>query len=100
MRPRHVLTRKVFVHQLWRGCAVFVLIDALLIGTRAAAIDAPPEFEKDIRTLLSEHCFRCHGPDKQGAGLRLDVKRDALVVGEDDKPTAILPGDPENSTIL
>ncbi|HEV8377474.1 MAG TPA: DUF1549 domain-containing protein, partial [Tepidisphaeraceae bacterium] len=42
----------------------------------AAVID----YAKDIKPILSENCFACHGPDegKRKAGLRLDVKADAL----------------------
>jgi hypothetical protein len=50
-----------------------------LIGpTAKGAGDVPPakvDFDRDVRPILSEHCFACHGPDtnKRMAGLRLDV---------------------------
>lgn len=36
----------------------------------------PLRYNRDVRPILSDHCFACHGPDKanQKAGLRLDVR--------------------------
>jgi hypothetical protein len=56
-------------------------------------------FNRDIRPLLAEHCFECHGPSKAKAGLRLDVESSAtnrLKSGA----TAISPGNPSASELL
>ena len=55
-----------------------VLVGALAVGLanpEAAGID----FNRDIRPVLSENCFQCHGPDaaKRKAGLRLDTREGA-----------------------
>ncbi|MCI0685345.1 MAG: PSD1 and planctomycete cytochrome C domain-containing protein [Gemmataceae bacterium] len=55
-------------------------------------------FEKSIRPLLANHCFECHGPQKQRAGLRLD-SRDNMLAGGDTGP-AIVPGHPEQSLLV
>jgi mono/diheme cytochrome c family protein len=54
------------------------------------------EYNKDIRPILSENCFACHGPDSAArkADLRLD-QRDAAIERE-----AIVPGDPDASELL
>jgi cytochrome c553 len=38
------------------------------------------EFNRDVRAILSDNCFACHGPDdkQRKAKLRLDVKEDAF----------------------
>lgn len=57
------------------------------------------DFQKEIRPLLSENCFQCHGPDSttRMAGLRLDQKDAALEQRK--KGAAIVPGKPEDSLI-
>lgn len=54
-------------------------------------------FTKQVRPLLAEHCFMCHGPEKQEGGLRLD-SRDAMLTGGDSGP-AIVPGNVADSLL-
>ena len=69
-----------------------------------AAPETPvPDFNRDIRRVLSENCFQCHGPDstaKKGGRkvLRLDVAESALV--QQGEHPAIVPGHPERSELV
>jgi cytochrome c553 len=55
-------------------------------------------FEKEIRPLLVEHCYKCHGPKKQESDLRVDTLQGMLDGGG--TGPAVVPGEPQQSLML
>jgi hypothetical protein len=54
----------------------------MLIIVAAALPAHATDFARDVRPILVERCWRCHGPEKQKAGLRFDRKADAMRGGD------------------
>lgn len=78
----------------------------LLVGTAASVCAEQPRtdavsFDRDVRPILSNHCWKCHGPDaaERKSGLRLDQPDSLKTPGESGK-LAIVPGKPEDSELL
>ena len=80
---------RTFCFYLWLAAAP---------GARAADT---LHFDRDIRPLLSDHCFACHGPDggKRKAGLRLDTREGLFGAGKSGA-TVVVPGQPDRSELL
>ena len=59
------------------------ILTGCLLSTAAAAADAAPvNYLRQIKPLLAEHCYKCHGSSQQKNGLRLDTAAFALKGGE------------------
>ena len=83
------------LHRLFIG-----LIAAVTAPSFVAAADRKIEFNQDVRPILSNNCYLCHGPDKNQlqAGLRLD-KSDLAKTKLESGHTAIIPKDVAGSSL-
>jgi hypothetical protein len=67
------------------------------LGAAGPVLAAPPiSYNRDIRPILSDSCFHCHGPDQKTrkGKFRLDVREDAVA------KHAIVPGKPDESELI
>lgn len=67
-----------------------------LLVAPVAAATGKPGYNRDVRPILSDKCFQCHGPDSghRKGDLRLDVREEAI------KAKAIVPGDLKKSALM
>ena len=77
-----------------------IAVSALLAFAHQSRAVEKLRFNRDIRPILSDKCFHCHGPDpkKRDSGLRLDIREDAIK--KHDGIHAIVPGKPDESEML
>src|ERR1700691_4807505 len=76
------------------------LVILLAASNGLGVTPAKLEYNRDVRTILSDKCFKCHGPDSQArkAELRLDVRESALALHDGVPP--LVTGKPEQSEIV
>ncbi|MEZ0276639.1 MAG: c-type cytochrome domain-containing protein, partial [Roseimicrobium sp.] len=69
------------------------------LACTATAASAAPDFDKDVRPILSESCLECHSLDKAKGGLALVTREDVIKTLKSGVP-ALIPGKPAESEII
>jgi hypothetical protein len=90
-----------------KWCIALVLAATAPLASEAAPPDAVPaavQFNRDVRPIMANTCFKCHGPDLRAnkADLRLDLPDRARAARTDKRGrtyTPIVPGKPEQSEV-
>jgi len=91
-----MIARLALVGGIWLANALSLqAADSDAVAPTAADLEF---FEKQVRPLLANHCHKCHGPDEQKGGLRLD-SRSAILAGGD-TGAAVAPGKPDESLLI
>src|SRR6185436_7035368 len=97
-RCNYVGRMNMFARSVW----IVVLLVSILSGRAAGpASKRKVDFNRDVRAILSENCFACHGPDrnKRKAGLRLDLEESATGKLES-RNRAVVPGNVSESRMI
>lgn len=89
-----------------RSCRLFMFVSCMLSAGVAVCADPPNAktakavefFEKAVRPILVDKCYKCHGDQKQSGGLRLN-RRELLLKGGDTGP-AVVSGKPDESLLV
>ncbi len=77
-----------------------VIVTCVLLAS-AGPLKAQDLFSAQVRPILAQHCFKCHGPDDQArkARLRLDIREEAIKPARSGK-RPIVPGKPDESELM
>src|SRR5439155_6391838 len=84
-----------------RCSRICVSIASALVAALSVSAADKVDFQREIRPILADKCFACHGRDAEHreGGLRLDLRDAALQGGETGEP-AIVPTRPEKSELV
>ena len=109
-RPRKNMIAPVYISG-WippdvSGRSRMLARQVLLAGLTGVSLLAPfgrsdefDFFESEVRPVLAQHCYKCHGAKQQKGGIRLDEPKHLANAGDGAGPL-VVPGDPEQSRLI
>jgi Protein of unknown function (DUF1553)/Protein of unknown function (DUF1549)/Planctomycete cytochrome C len=80
--------------------AVALAMVPSLARTATKPLPKTVEFNRDVRLILSDKCFACHGPDRHARKAKLRLDQEASAKADRDGHPAIVPGHPERSELI
>lgn len=96
-KKRHDLAAKHLAGES-SGSSIDGLILARLEAARKKSGNPDSFFNREVRPIFAEHCYRCHGEKEKGE-LNLQKQESLLAGGESEIP-AVVPGDPHESFLI
>jgi hypothetical protein len=93
------ISAKTKIGILLPACLAAACLVTGIVGV-SAQTSGDVNFDREVRPILSNNCFRCHGPDESSriGGFRLDIREEALK--PQSQGTPIVPGDPDHSELI
>lgn len=86
----------------WNDRLLLLLVPHVIAGTLGIPVSAAErlDFQRDVRPVVAQYCFRCHGPDAEhrAGDLRLDDRMSATAPRA--AGPAIVPGQPDDSVLI
>lgn len=76
---------------------ILLITATTIFAASELAHAATVDFVKDIQPIFQDSCIKCHGPEKQKGGLRLDIKAEAMKGGKDG--AVLVPGQADKSDL-
>ncbi len=85
------------------SCGLFFALTMTMLTTFSFAADRIPEtvqFNRDIRPILADHCFACHGPDQNTREAELRLDTETGLFGDGDVAGPVQRGEPKASELI